>query len=184
MNIEEITMLRNYVLRIFTVALLSLFLFSCERSKNSSDGENTNNQPLDSGTTVTTLALSQVTLTPKENTKRWYFLAQAEKGKAICSRNCAVCHGKNAEATPSWKTPNANGQYPPPPLNGTAHAWHHPLHLLGSTIYNGGAPVGGQMPAFKDQLAESDIIDVIAYFQSYWSDDIYERWLVMQKSLQ
>ena len=130
----------------------------------------------------TVIHLSEVTLTPKPLTNRWYFSEQADRGLVIFTSNCVVCHGKNAEATADWKTPDANGAYPPPPLNGSAHAWHHPLSVLGRTIYLGGDPVGGQMPAFKDVLSETEIIDVIAHFQTYWSDAIYERWLTIENS--
>ena len=133
-------------------------------------------------TSDTIISFSTITLTPKPMTKRWYFSEQATRGKEVFINNCAACHGSNAEATSHWKTPDANGHYPPPPLNGSAHAWHHPIGVLGRTIYNGGAEVGGQMPAFKDQLSESEIIDVIAHIQTYWSDSIYERWLTIEKS--
>ncbi|MFT5420451.1 MAG: mono/diheme cytochrome c family protein [Candidatus Endobugula sp.] len=158
------------------IASLSLSLFSCDKKadeKSSSSHINEKN---------TVLGFDDITLTPKETTTRWYFFEQAERGRVIFSSRCAVCHGRNAEATPNWKTPNDNGHYPPPPLNGTAHGWHHPISILGRTIYNGGAPVGGQMPAFKDQLAESDIIDVIAHIQTHWSDTIYARWLTIENS--
>lgn len=125
---------------------------------------------------------NQLSLEPKADTQRWYVAEQAERGKTVFATNCAACHGNNAEATSHWKTLDTNGNYPPPPLNGSAHAWHHPLMILGRTIYHGGAPVGGQMPAFKDQLSETDIVDVIAHFQSYWPDDIYQRWLEIEKT--
>jgi mono/diheme cytochrome c family protein len=130
----------------------------------------------------TVISFSQITLSPKPMTTRWYFSDQAARGKEVFINNCAVCHGNSAEATNDWKTPDANGNYPPPPLNGSAHAWHHPISVLGRTIYNGGAEVGGQMPAFKDKLSESEIVDVIAHFQTYWSDSIYERWLMIENS--
>ncbi len=60
---------------------------------------------------------------------------------------------------------------------GTTH-----YRFLRHTIYHGGAPVDGQMPAFKNQLTENEILGVIAYFQSYWTDDIYGRWLQIEKS--
>ncbi len=156
------------------ISLLLLVLSACDKKdERSSSIVNIDNNKL---------AFSEVTLTPKQGTQRWYFAEQAERGKAVFAANCSLCHGANAQATPNWKTPNDNGHYPPPPLNGSAHAWHHPLAILGRTIYFGGEPVGGQMPAFKDQLSETDIIDVIAHFQTYWSDDIYERWLQIENS--
>jgi mono/diheme cytochrome c family protein len=130
----------------------------------------------------TLIRFNQLTFTPKADTQRWYVDEQAERGKTVFASHCVVCHGKNAEATQHWKTLDAHGNYPPPPLNGSAHAWHHPLAILRRTIYHGGAPVGGQMPAFKAVLSETDIVDVIAYFQSHWSDDIYQRWLKIETS--
>ena len=130
--------------------------------------------------TNTVLGFHDVTLAPKADTQRWYYGQQAERGAKVFAANCAICHGPNAESTPNWREVNSAGQYPPPPLNGSAHAWHHPMAMLGSTIYNGGAPVGGQMPAFKNKLKETDIIDVIAHFQTYWSNDIYQQWLQIE----
>lgn len=109
-------------------------------------------------------------------TGRWYSDTQVARGEETFRQNCAACHGQNAEATPNWKKTDANGQYPPPPLNGTAHAWHHDLDLLRRTIREGGAKLGGKMPAFEDQLNDAQIDSVIAFFQSKWPDEIYQRW--------
>lgn len=107
---------------------------------------------------------------------RWYTDEQVTSGEPLFRQNCAACHGQNAEATPNWKQTDANGNYPPPPLNGTAHAWHHNLDLLRRTVLEGGAKLGGQMPAFEGVLSAEQIDSVIAFFQSKWSDDIYQRW--------
>ncbi len=32
------------------------------------------------------------------------------------------------------------------------------------------------MPGFGDELNKDEIRATIAYFQSFWSNDIYERW--------
>ena len=84
--------------------------------------------------------------------ERWYSDDQVTEGEQLFRLNCASCHGQNAEATPNWKQTDANGNYPPPPLNGSAHAWHHDLDLLRRTIREGGAKLGGQMPGFESQL--------------------------------
>ena len=42
---------------------------------------------------------------------------------------------------------------------------------------NGGAPVGGWMPAFGATLSDEEIDAVLAYVQSLWSDEIYRAWL-------
>ncbi len=113
---------------------------------------------------------------------RWYISTQATQGKALYTEHCSKCHGKNAEATPDWRKSDNEGNYPPPPLNGTAHTWHHPLPLLRLTIRNGGARFGGKMPPFEDILSASDINSIIAWFQSLWSDEIYKRWASRRES--
>lgn len=110
-------------------------------------------------------------------TGRWYTQPQASHGADVFANNCAECHGANAEATPNWRKPAPDGKYPPPPLNGTAHAWHHPLDMLRTTVRKGGAPVGGLMPPFGEKLTAQDIDAAIAFFQDKWPDDIYAAWL-------
>jgi len=119
------------------------------------------------------LATGQIHAVGKD---RWYSDEQVATGETLFRQNCAVCHGQNAEATPDWKKTDANGNYPPPPLNGTAHAWHHDMDLLRRTIREGGAKLGGQMPGFEGQINTEEIDSIIAFFQSKWPDDIYQRW--------
>ena len=76
-----------------------------------------------------------------------------------------------------WRKPLADGSYPPPPLDGTAHAWHHPLKQLVKTIRDGGVVYGGKMPGFRSTLGLAEQLATIAYFQSYWDEEIYRRWL-------
>jgi len=108
--------------------------------------------------------------------KRWYTQTQVDKGQVIFEKNCATCHGDNAQGTLEWKKTLADGSYPPPPLNGTAHTWHHPINILRRTIYYGGIPLGGTMPSFKDTLTKEEMDAVIAYFQSKWDKKIYDAW--------
>jgi thiol:disulfide interchange protein DsbC len=108
--------------------------------------------------------------------ERWYSEDQVTQGEQLFRQNCASCHGQNAEATPNWKQTDTDGNYPPPPLNGTAHAWHHDLDLLRRTIREGGAKIGGQMPGFEGSLSAAEIDSIIAFFQSKWPDEIYQRW--------
>jgi mono/diheme cytochrome c family protein len=108
---------------------------------------------------------------------RWYTQEQVNLGKVVFQNNCAVCHGKNAEQTINWKQTLSDGSYPPPPLNGTAHAWHHPLSVLKMTINEGGAKFGGKMPGFKSILKDKEKEAAIAFFQNFWSDEIYNAWL-------
>jgi len=108
---------------------------------------------------------------------RWYTPSQVDNGKQLFLVQCASCHGESAEGTADWKTPLADGKYPPPPLDSTAHAWHHPLKGLKLTIQNGGIALGGSMPAFADKLSEEEQYAVISYFQSKWPAEIYSAWV-------
>ncbi len=107
---------------------------------------------------------------------RWYTQSQVSLGEKIFKKNCAKCHGKNADKTKNWKKPLPDGSYPPPPLNGTAHAWHHPMKALLATINIGGKPIGGKMPPFKNKLTQEEKLAAIAYFQSFWIKEIYVEW--------
>lgn len=108
---------------------------------------------------------------------RWYTQSQVELGKKVYVENCISCHNENARGTFSWKNTDAAGNYPPPPLNGTAHAWHHPLSMLKKTIEQGGIRLGGTMPGFGAKLNDEQELAVISYFQSFWTNEIYEAWL-------
>ena len=44
------------------------------------------------------------------------------------------------------------------------------------TIANGGAEYGGVMPGFGAVLDESQRHAIVAWFQSLWTDEIYEKW--------
>ncbi len=108
--------------------------------------------------------------------ERWYSTAQVQRGGVLFQANCASCHMPDASGTPNWNEPNSEGKYPPPPLNGTAHTWHHPLSVLRRTIRVGGVPLGGTMPGFSNKLNSVQINDIIAWVQSHWSDRIYGIW--------
>lgn len=124
---------------------------------------------------ILTLSVSTA-LIPAQAAQRWYSDQQEKQGARVFQQNCATCHGQNAEATPNWKQTDANGIYPPPPLNGTAHAWHHDLDLLRKTIREGGLKLGGVMPPFEGKLSSEQIDQAIAYFQSKWPEQLYQKW--------
>jgi len=112
-----------------------------------------------------------------QTAQRWYSSEQAGRGEKLFQQNCAECHKPDASGDPNWKQTNAEGKLPPPPLNGTAHAWHHPMPLLQQIVRNGGIPMGGSMPAFKDKLTNEQINDIFAWVQTHWSDKIYTTWI-------
>ncbi len=98
------------------------------------------------------------------------------RGKIIYNANCATCHGPNGESTPDWRNPGADGKYPPPPLNGSAHTWHHSTETLEKMIREGSPPGIGGMPAWDNKLTNQEIDDVIVWITSIWSDEIYNIW--------
>jgi mono/diheme cytochrome c family protein len=124
------------------------------------------------------LGCSQILMAEQMVPGRWYSYDLVKQGSAVFSNHCAVCHGKGAEGiTNDWKKTLSDGTYPPPPLNGSAHAWHHPMSILLGTINKGGAPLGGKMPSFKDILSKREKYAAIAYFQNWWPNDIYNGWI-------
>ena len=116
-----------------------------------------------------------------EPPERWYERSRVESGGKVYAENCAVCHGARGEATPDWRRREPDGSFPPPPLNGTAHTWHHPFGILARQIKFGAPGGGGKMPPFRGRLTDEEIIDVIAWFQSLWPDDIYAQWWEIQR---
>lgn len=108
--------------------------------------------------------------------QRWYKREQTELGGLLFQQHCAVCHKADASGTPNWKETDAAGKLPPPPLNGTAHTWHHSLPVLRRVVTLGGARLGGTMPAFGGKLSSDEIDAVLAWVQSHWPDRIYAIW--------
>ncbi|MET0048327.1 MAG: cytochrome c [Sedimenticola sp.] len=125
---------------------------------------------------VTLLSLPLISWAVTPLVDRWYSQDQVEIGAILFATHCSGCHGKKAEGALNWKVRLPNGSLPPPPLNGTAHSWHHQIPVLRRAINEGGNAFGGNMPGFKEKLSEPQIDAVIAWFQSLWSDEIYSLW--------
>ncbi len=110
-------------------------------------------------------------------TRRMEDPAILQQGKQLFQTHCAVCHGQNAQGiTEDWRVRDENGKYPPPPLNGTAHTWHHPLPVLVHMIENGTLRMGGSMPPWKDTLSRNQILTIIVWLNSLWPDELYQIW--------
>lgn len=100
-----------------------------------------------------------------------------QNGQQLFAQNCAACHGQKAQGlTKDWKQLDADGKYPPPPLNGTAHTWHHSAKGLVNTIQNGTISIGGNMPAWKGKLSKKDSLHIVIWLTSLWPDEIYQAW--------
>jgi len=103
------------------------------------------------------------------------------RGGEVYKANCAVCHGANAEGAPNWHVRGPDGKLPPPPLDASGHAWHHPGAWIRDTIKQGSVARGGNMPAWAGKLSDDDVAAVIAWIQSRWPEEIYQSWLAMDE---
>lgn len=89
---------------------------------------------------------------------RWYSDEQVQRGETVFEANCAECHAERARGADGWRQRLPDGTFPPPPLDGSGHAWHHPLAELRQIIWDGQR----RMPGFGDELSEEDVDAVIA----------------------
>ncbi len=100
------------------------------------------------------------------------------RGEQLYQTDCAQCHGPQAQGHPDWRTPS-NGEFTAaPPLNGTGNDWKRTREELIHTIKIGaqlpdGTPI---MPAWKGRLSDAEINDIVAWFQSLWPPQVYEKW--------
>ncbi|WP_018934644.1 cytochrome c [Thioalkalivibrio sp. ALJ24] len=99
------------------------------------------------------------------------------RGENLYQQYCVACHGENREGAENWRQPDEQGNWPPPPLDGSAHTWHHPWWQLKDMIRYGGQARGGTMPSFEEQIDEEDAEAIIYWLQSHWPDEVYEAWL-------
>ncbi len=107
---------------------------------------------------------------------------QVARGRAVYDAHCMTCHGPEGKGQPGdWRIRDAQGNYPPPPLDDSAHAWHHPTAVLLEAVRDGSPGGQGNMPAWKDKLTEEQMQDVVAYIKSLWSDPVYRLWLKLER---
>ena len=112
----------------------------------------------------------------KKSTSLAYDAKRYTQGLQLYQQHCSSCHGKQAEGAIQWHQKNAQGQFPPPPLNGTGHTWHHSYALLVKIIKEGTSATGGNMPAWQGRLSDQQIDDILYWVQSQWDKEIYEAW--------
>lgn len=106
---------------------------------------------------------------------------QVSEGARLYQKNCAECHGTSGQGDPNWRERDADGMFPPPPLNGTGHTWHHPKAVLLDVINNGSPKGMGKMPAWREKLSAEEIEAIIAWFQSRWPEQVYSAWYRMDR---
>jgi len=79
------------------------------------------------------------------------------QGQVIYAETCAACHGPEGEGDVG------------PPLNGSAHAWHHMDNQLRSFVRDG-IP-GTQMVGHKDHLTDQEIDAVLSFIKTWWTPE-------------
>jgi len=102
-------------------------------------------------------------------------------GKSIYNENCASCHGIKLEGAADWKSPNNDGLMPAPPHDESGHTWHHTDALLFDITKYGLAKITNNenyktnMPVYESILSDDEIIAVLSYIKSTWSNEIKQR---------
>lgn len=147
---------RFAVMRLISAALLLIVVFfitACSKSGDSSAATPASGVSSSSG---------EEDLPPLDKEK-------IARGQAIYEKYCINCHGKNGvgENPSNPKALDEQGNYLAPPLDGSAHAWHHTDDDLAEFIANG-SPQNKRMKAWKETLTTAEIRDVIEYIKSLW----------------
>jgi len=96
-------------------------------------------------------------------------------GASLYQRHCVECHGDNAEGNADWRQRDADGKFPPPPLNGAGHAWHHSTQKLVEMVAEGNEPLGN-MPGWQGRLSQKEMESIVAWLQAQWPDLVYDTW--------
>lgn len=124
----------------------------------------------------TNTASAEISASDPPSTIRWYIGKDVAQGRVLYQKNCSGCHRPDASGVQEWRKLDAQGNYPPPPLNGSAHTWHHSLAILQRTIKEGGEQLGGTMPSFGEKLNTREIEEILAWIQSLWPTKVYTMW--------
>jgi mono/diheme cytochrome c family protein len=98
-------------------------------------------------------------------------------GEKVYLANCASCHGKVLEGQANWRKADNEGYMPAPPHNEEGHTWHHSDNYLFLITKYGIERIIGQkypnnMPAYDSQLTDKEIVAVLSYIKSTWSERI------------
>lgn len=108
----------------------------------------------------------------------WLYVSAAQyeqsAGQLTYAQQCASCHGAKLEGQPNWMKRLPNGRLPAPPHNESGHTWHHSDKQLFTIVKFGlGAISPGyvsDMPSFDGMLTDAQIVEVLDYIESTWSE--------------
>ena len=106
--------------------------------------------------------------------------AQVARGKVLYADKCAACHGANLEGQPNWRVRRPDGKLPAPPHDRTGHTWEHSDQMLFDVTKYGFAAKASatyqtDMRAFKDEMTDDEIWDVLAYIKSSWPENLRRK---------
>jgi mono/diheme cytochrome c family protein len=107
-------------------------------------------------------------------------------GANVYEANCASCHGADLECQANWRSPGEDGRLLAPPHDETGHTWHHDSDTLFQlTKYGVSALINdpdyaSNMPIYDGVLSDEEIIAVISYIKSTWSEEIRARHTEME----
>jgi len=107
-------------------------------------------------------------------------------GANVYEANCASCHGADLEGQANWRSPGEDGRLLAPPHDETGHTWHHDSDTLFQlTKYGVRALINdpdyaSNMPIYDGVLSDEEIIAVISYIKSTWSEEIRARHTEME----
>ena len=102
------------------------------------------------------------------------------QGSLIYKQYCASCHGRNLEGERNWKSRLPDGTLPAPPHDESGHTWHHPDKLLFNLTKKGtekfvGENYKSKMLGFEKILTDAQIVAVLSYIKSRWSEKVRKR---------
>ena len=96
--------------------------------------------------------------------------AKPQHGKVLYKQYCASCHGSVGQGELDWKYK----EHGAPPLDSSAHAWHHEDAQLVSMILDKPRP-DSPMPPWRGILSRDDVIDLVAYIKTLWTPFIRDN---------
>lgn len=99
----------------------------------------------------------------------------AARGEPLYNQHCSSCHGQDAvgENPADIYAQDEQGLFAAPPLNGTAHSWHHTDEDLVKSILEG-SERNPRMPPWKGVLSTEDAQALVEYIKSFWKPEHFE----------
>ncbi len=116
-------------------------------------------------------------MTSKDGGKTWTTfenhekttLAAVTRGQQLFEENCQACHGaRGVGERPKDMYAEDEYGFVAPPLDNSAHGWHHSDLGIVETILNG-SERNKRMIAWKQKLSREDAENILAYIKSIWT---------------